>query len=413
MSRLVPPTGIAARGELEVAAGSAGPARCGCRRLRRCGVLAVSLAAALACGGPVADASTRLDAPDRSPQPPAETSSPTIVRLDPRLDALVAPGTAVERIASGLVWVEGPLWDESLGALLFSDIPQNAVMSVIPGQAPTVHLRPSGYTGTEPFTGREPGSNGLLFDGDGGLLLCQHGDRRIARLAPDGSFQTVVDRYLGRRLNSPNDAVLRSNGDLYFTDPPFGLPGTFDDPSKELAWSGVYRLCSGCSEPELLVDDLSSPNGIAFSPDERVLYVSNADAKHPVWLAYPVDGDGRIRPGRILLDAGGSVTPSSGLPDGLEVDRDGNLFAAGPNGVWVITAEGDHLGTFELGGPTGNCAWGEDGRSLFVTAGSFVYRVRVLVGSSFRSHRVETSALDGVEARPRSKPESAASIQDA
>ncbi|HXW10707.1 MAG TPA: SMP-30/gluconolactonase/LRE family protein, partial [Steroidobacteraceae bacterium] len=197
-----------------------------------------------------------------------------IVRLDARLDALLPVDATLETVASGHRWLEGPLWDARRNALLYSDIPANAVYRWQAGSRPAVFLARSGYTGAAPFTGREPGSNGLAFDREGRLVLCQHGDRRIVRLERDGTRTVLVDAYEGRRLNSPNDAIYASNGDLYFTDPPFGLPRAFDDPARELDVSGVYRLRAD-GTLELLIGDLGAPNGIALSPDERTLYVTD------------------------------------------------------------------------------------------------------------------------------------------
>jgi gluconolactonase len=299
-----------------------------------------------------------------------------IVRLDPRLDRLVPPGAALEKIADGFTWVEGPAWDRQGGALLFSDIPQNAVYRWAPGAGVSLFLAPSGYTGAAPFAGREPGSNGLAFDPQGRLVLAEHGDRRIARLEPDGRKTTLADRYRGRRLNSPNDLVHTAAGDLYFTDPPFGLPRAFDDPAQELPFSGVFRL-SARGALTLLTDELSAPNGLAFSPDERVLYVSNADQARAVWMAYDVRPDGSLGPGRVLFDATARARTLKGAPDGLKADREGHLFAAGPGGIYVLAPDGAHLGSLETGGIVSNVAWGEDGTVLYVTADTAIYRIRL------------------------------------
>jgi gluconolactonase len=265
----------------------------------------------------------------------------SVIRRDPRFDALIPQGAVVETVASGFEWVEGPAWDRVRGALLFSNIPENAVYQVRPPERASLFLKPSGYTGTAPFTGREPGSNGLAFDPQGRLVLCEHGDRRIARLEPDGRKTTLADRYQGKRLNSPNDLVLKSDGSIYFTDPPFGLPGAFDDPDKELSFQGVYRL-SPDGTLTLLTKELEAPNGIGFSPDEKTLYVSNADRKNAVWMAFDVLENGTLGPGRVFFDATEWVRTKKGVPDGLDVDRHGNLFAAGPGGIHVIAPDGTH-----------------------------------------------------------------------
>jgi gluconolactonase len=202
------------------------------------------------------------------------------VSKDRRFETLVPTTAKLERLADGFRWSEGPVWNRKTGALLFSDVPNNVVHRWRDGEGLSEFLRPSGYTGSEAFTGREPGSNGLTFDAQGRLVLCQHGDRRVARMDGRGRFTTLADRYEGKRLNSPNDLVYKSNGDLYFTDPPYGLPETFKDPRRELGFNGVYRLSNG--RLTLLVRDLKAPNGIAFSPDEKTLYVAQSDPEQPV-----------------------------------------------------------------------------------------------------------------------------------
>ena len=298
-----------------------------------------------------------------------------IERLDPRFDSLVPPGTVLEKVADGIVWAEGPLWDRRDGSLLFSDVPRNGVFRWKEGIGVSQVLRDSGYEGKEPFTGAEPGSNGLVFDRGGRLVMCQHGNRRIVRRERDGSFTVLAARYQGKRLNSPNDLVYRSNGDLYFTDPPFGLPGTFTDPAKEVAFQGVYRL-----KPDgtltAVVTDLDAPNGLGFSPDERTLYVSNAVTKRPIWMAYEVRPDGTLGPGRQFAEARAWVKEGEGVPDGLKIDRAGNVFAAGPGGVHVFAPDGTRLGRIETGVKTGNLAWGEDGSVLLIAANHWILRLR-------------------------------------
>jgi gluconolactonase len=214
-------------------------------------------------------------------------------------------------------------------------------------------------------------------------VLAEHGDRRIARLEPDGRKTTLVDRYQGRRLNSPNDLVFTSNGNLYFTDPPFGLPKAFDDPAKELPFSGVFRL-SAAGQVTLLTSELRAPNGLAFSPDERVLYVSNADRARAVWMAYVVREDGSLGPGGVFFDATARAQTLKGAPDGMKADRDGHLFAAGPGGIYVLAPDGTHLGSLETGGVVSNVAWGEDGSVLYVTGDTAIYRIRLFTrGAGF------------------------------
>jgi gluconolactonase len=299
-----------------------------------------------------------------------------IVRLDPRFDNLVPLDVKIEKIAGGHKWVEGPVWNRKEGYLLFSDVPNNSVYKWQSDKGESLFLKPSGYTGKTPFEGLEPGSNGLTYDPEGRLVLAEHGDRRIARLESNRRKTTLVDRYQGKKMNSPNDVVFRSNGDLYFTDPPFGLPKSFDDPRKELPFQGVYRY-SKDGKLTLLAHDIKAPNGIAFSPDEKRLYVSNADASNAVWMVYDVTPDGGIANGRVLFDATASTKTKKGVPDGMKVDREGNLFAAGPGGIYVIAADGTHLGSIETGVPTGNVAWGETGSSLFITSSTNVYRLKL------------------------------------
>jgi gluconolactonase len=299
-----------------------------------------------------------------------------VVRFDSRLDRLVPKDAALEKLADGFNWVEGPVWDRRGGHLLFSDIPANAVYKWKENDGVSLFLKPSGYTGTALFEGREPGSNGLAIDRSGHLLLAEHGDRRIARLEADGRKTTLVDRFEGKRLNSPNDLILKSNGDIYFTDPPFGLPGTFNDPRRELPFCGVYRL-SGDGRLTLLTKEIKAPNGIAFSPDEKTLYVTDVSAERPAWLAYDVKDDGTITNGRLFFDAKPFTKTRRGAPDGLKVDRDGNLFATGPGGIYIFAPDATHLGFIETGVPTANCAWGDDGSVLYITADKAIYRIRL------------------------------------
>lgn len=304
----------------------------------------------------------------------ADPTGGTVVRLDSRFDDLVPKNAVLERIADGFTWVEGPAWNRQGRYLLFSDVPNNAIMKWQDGAGVSLFLKPSGYTGTVPFEGREPGSNGLTFDSTGRLVLCEHGDRRIARLEPDGRRTILVDRYQGKRLNSPNDLVFKSNGDLYFTDPPFGLPKAFDDPHKELDFQGVYRL-SPNGALTLLTKEIKAPNGIAFSPDEKTLYITDVDPNRPAWLAYKVKEDGTIANGRVFFDATPWKKPDYGGPDGLKVDRDGNLFAARPGGINIFAPDGTHLGSIETGVATSNVAWGDDGSALYITGGTTIYRI--------------------------------------
>jgi gluconolactonase len=310
-------------------------------------------------------------------QPAAQPVAPHIERLDPALDALVAPDARIEELANGFQWAEGPVWRRRGAYLLFSDVPHNTIHRWKEGEGVSVFLRPAGFTGPNP-PGRELGSNGLTLDANGALVMADHGNRQVARVDESKFTKTVLaDRYQGKRLNSPNDLVFRSNGDLYFTDPPYGLTGLNDDPAKELRHNGVYRRATD-GTLTLLTGDLTFPNGIAFSPDERTLYVANSDPARAVWMAYDVAADGSISRGRVFFDATPLVRAGRvGLPDGLRVDRVGNLFASGPGGVLVISPQGKHLGTIVTGQPTANCAFGDDGSTLYMTANDRLMRVRL------------------------------------
>jgi gluconolactonase len=301
----------------------------------------------------------------------------TIERVDPKFDDLIPKNAAIEILAGGFDWAEGPVWVKGAdgGHLIFSDIPKNMTWKWSAKDGLTEHLKPSGYTGTDKFTGKEPGSNGLALDKDGKLILCQHGDRRVSRLV-DGKFVTLVDKFEGKRLNSPNDLAIKSNGDLYFTDPPYGLPGIEKDPKKELDFQGVYRL-SPKGELTLLTKEMTRPNGIAFSPDEKTLYVANSDPDKAVWMAFPVKADGTLDKGKVFADFTQAVKDKKpGLPDGLKVDAAGNMFATGPGGVIVFDKAGKHLGTLATGVPTANCGWGDDGSTLYITADKQLVRVK-------------------------------------
>jgi gluconolactonase len=297
-----------------------------------------------------------------------------IIREDPKLDQLLAADAKLDVIAAGFDWSEGPVWWAKEKALLFSDIPRNSVMIWREGKGVDLYLKPSGYTGAVDY-GREPGCNGLVMDPQGQLVSCEHGDRRISVLTREGGKRTLVDNYMGKRLNSPNDAVYKSNGDLYFTDPPYGLPKQWDDPRRELDFCGVYRL-SKKGELTLLTKEMSRPNGIAFSPDEKTLYVANSDPKRAIWMAYPVNADGTLRAGKVFADVTSMAGQHKGLPDGLKVDIAGNLWATGPGGVHIYAPDGKRLGRIETGEATANCAWGDDGSTLYVTADMYLCRIR-------------------------------------
>jgi gluconolactonase len=298
----------------------------------------------------------------------------TIERKDPEFDRLIPRDAILEKLADGFDWAEGPVWMREGGYLLFSDIPKNTIFKWQEGAGISVFMKPSGYTGSKP-RGGEPGSNGLLADAEGRLVMMEHGDRRVSRLEKDGKKTTLADRYMGKRLNSPNDGVFKSNGDLYFTDPPYGLVKNWEDPARELDFCGVYRLAKD-GTLTLLTKDMSRPNGIAFSPDEKTLYVANSDPKQAVWMAFDVKPDGTLGEGRVFFDSTAWVGKQKGLPDGMKVDQAGNLFATGPGGVHVFTPAGKLLGTLATGVATANCGWGDDGTVLYVTADKNLCRIK-------------------------------------
>jgi len=308
-------------------------------------------------------------------QPPTRTLG-TIERFDKQLDSLLAPDAKLQILADGFTWTEGPVWmgDASNGHLLFSDIPRNSIFKWTAKDGIQLFMNPSGYTGVT-YYGLEPGSNGLLKDLDGNLVLCEHGDRRVSVLTRGGGKRTLADNYQGKRLNSPNDAALKSNGDLYFTDPPYGLPMRENDPRRELDHFGVYRIAKKDGSISLLTTELQRPNGIGFSPDQKTLYVAQSDPKKAIWMSFSVQADGTLSKGTLFYDATSEVGKKPGLPDGLSVDLQGNVWASGPGGIWIFSKEGKLLGLINTGERTSNCAFGEDGSTLFVTADSYICRI--------------------------------------
>ena len=286
---------------------------------------------------------------------------------------LVPTDARLERVACGFEFTEGPVWTHD-GALVFSSPNTNTIYRWSPDGVISVFRPKSGYTGVDIGRYHQPGSNGLTFDPEGRLTVCQHGNRRVIRVNPHGDTTVLADTFEGRRLNSPNDLVYRSDGTLYFTDPPFGLPQVFDDPAKELPFSGVFRVRDGVVS--LVTDELEGPNGIAFSPDERTLYVGNWDPERKVVMAYDVDEAGDVSNGRVLHD----MTDAAGEDaiDGIKVDVEGNLYVCGPGGIWLLSPAGEHLSTLRLPEAPHNLAWGdEDARTLYVTAETSVYRMRM------------------------------------
>ena len=316
--------------------------------------------------------------------------SQAIQTLDPRVDSLVAPDAKLERVATGFnKWTEGPVWTH-IGTLLFAEIPANNIVQWIPGKGASVFMHPSGYEGSEPFKGPEPGSNGMTLDPDGRVTVAGHARRTVWRMEsvdPKTQITVLADSYQGKKLNSPNDLVYKSDGSLYFTDPPYGLPTQGDDdPWKELRVNGVYRLVGARQHkpgapPErdtlqLVIKNLARPNGLAFSPDEKFLYVAESGTKQ--WLRYRVQTDGSLTDGMLFLDA--STDPADGGPDGLRVDKEGNIYGSGPGGVWIISAEGKHIGTIKVPERVSNVAWGDaDGKTLYITASTSIFRIRLRI----------------------------------
>jgi gluconolactonase len=307
----------------------------------------------------------------------AETFPAKISQRAPELDEVIAPDATVEKVAGGFVFTEGPVWDRDGGYLLFSAPNENVIYRWMPSGVVYVHRPKSGYTGVDIGEYTQPGSNGLTLDREGRLTIAEMGNRRITRLEKNGAIATLADRYQGKRFNSPNDLVYRSDGSLYFTDPNFGLPRLADDPRKELPFAGVFRVRDG--DVQLLATDLEGPNGIAFSPDERFLYVGNWDPKRKVVMRYPVAPDGTLQAGEVFYDM--TDAPGEAAIDGLKVDQRGDLFVTGPGGVWVLSPAAKLLGILAATPEEQhNLAWGDDdGRTLYMTALSGVYRIHTKI----------------------------------
>jgi gluconolactonase len=319
------------------------------------------------------------------------TVAMNVERLDPALDQIVPSQPRLEKVATGpgFTWTEGPVWIPA-GYLLFAEIPSNSIRKLTPGVGVSVFMQPSGWKESTPYTGHEPGSNGMTLDSHGRLTVAGHAQRDVWRLEqvnPKAQVTMLADTYEGKRLNSPNDLVYKSDGTLYFTDPPYGLPKLDSDPTKQLPFSGVYRLPGALNHKpgtppdraqlQLLVKDLPRPNGICFSPDEKYLYVNNSEPKK-LWMRYTVKADGTLTDGKVFAD--GTSDKRDGSPDGMKVDQSGNLYSAGPGGVWIISPEGKHLGTLEIPERVGNVAWGGAGsKTLYVAASSSIYRITLKI----------------------------------
>ncbi|HEV8396351.1 MAG TPA: SMP-30/gluconolactonase/LRE family protein [Vicinamibacterales bacterium] len=294
-------------------------------------------------------------------------------RLDPALDAIVPTGLTMDKLADGFIFTEGPVWVPD-GYLLFSDPNANTIYRWTPDGQISVFRTKSGYSGADVAEYGQPGSNGITLDAEGRVTIDQHGNRRVIRIEKTGAVTVLADHYDGKRLNSPNDLVYRSDGALFFTDPPFGLPKAFADRRKELPFSGVFSLKDGALR--LVSKDLEGPNGIAFSPDERYLYVANWDPKKKVVMRYPVNADATLGKGEPFFDM--TSAPGEDALDGVKVDVRGNLYVSGPGGLWILSPEGRHLGTIVGPEHPHNLAWGgDDGRTLFLTAQTGLYRLRL------------------------------------
>ena len=295
-----------------------------------------------------------------------------IERLDDAFDTLVARDAKIEKIAEGFQFVEGPVWISEGGYLLFSDIPGNRIIKWSESGGATTYLEP--ILAPDANTGSQGGSNGLTRDADGNLVIAEYGNRRIARLNEDMSRTTIADNYGGNRFSSPNDVVVHSDGSMYFTDPPYGLPEGDVDPQKQMAWNGIYRL-TRTGQVQLLTHQ-TMPNGLALSPDEKTLYVNNSGENERSVTAYRVLDDGTLDDGNLFLDV--TDNSASGAPDGIKVDVAGNIWTTGPGGIWVLSPAGEHLGTISPDERPSNLAFGNDGKTLYMTARTGLYRIRIL-----------------------------------
>jgi gluconolactonase len=294
-----------------------------------------------------------------------------VVRLDPAIDAIVPANPKIFKLAEGFQFTEGPIWVNP-GHLLFSDPNANTIYKYEPEGKLSVFKKNSGYAGKDIAEYGQPGSNGLTLDMQGRLTINEHGNRRVIRTEKDGRVTVLADKYNGKRLNSPNDLIYRSDGTLFITDPPFGLPRFYDDPRKELPNSGVYSLRDG--QLKLLSSDLKGPNGIAFSPDEKYLYVGNWDPEKKVVMRYEIDAQGNASNGKVFYDM--TKAPGEDAIDGIKIDQKGNLYVCGPGGIWVISSDGKHLGTIKAPKNPHNLAWGgADSKTLYITAQNTLYRM--------------------------------------
>ena len=327
------------------------------------------------CNSPKTEQAT----PGAASETPQLKTIGSLEKLDPAFDDIVPPSAKIEVIGEGYTWSEGPLWLETTQTLIWSDVPENRIFSWKEGGEAQLYLHPSGNLSGD--REGEEGSNGLLLSPEGELVLCQHGDRRMAKMSaplgtPKPEFVALADRYDDKRFNSPNDAAYDQDGHLYFTDPPYGLPKQMDDPEKEIPFQGVYRLAPDGSVT-LMTDELTRPNGIAFSPDFSKCYVANSDPGWAIWMVYDVTPEKKFSNGKVFFDATNKVANSKGLPDGLKVRSDGIIYATGPGGVYVFTPEGKHLGTINPGEATANCCFNADESVLFMTSDMYMTRIKL------------------------------------
>lgn len=311
------------------------------------------------------------------PQYPAIGS---IERYDSSINLILSPNARAEIIAGGFDWSEGPLWIENSKMLLFSDVPRNTIYKWTEQNGISVYLSPSGYTDTVK-RGGEPGSNGLLLDKNNNLVLCQHGDRRMSRMNapvenPAAKFVTIAGKWQGKKFNSPNDAVYKSNGELFFTDPPYGLENNMSDPKKEIPFQGIYRVMTS-GELQLITDTITRPNGIAFFPGEKKFIIANSDGEKPNWYAFDIDSNNEIHGTGIFYTASWSDKSMKGGPDGLKIDKNGNVFATGPGGIWIFNNKGKLLGKLRLEEAASNCALSADEKILYITNDMNVLRLKM------------------------------------
>lgn len=309
-----------------------------------------------------------------------EKMSGSIERIDPAINSIIDEKAEIEVIAEGFEWSEGPLWIEQEKMLLFSDVPTNTIYKWTEEKGKEKYLSPSGYTGTEK-RGGETGSNGLILNSTGKLVLCQHGNRQMAWMDadlkdPKPVFISIANQYNGKKFNSPNDAVYNKKGELFFTDPPYGLEKNMDDSSKEIPFQGVYKVTTS-GTVVLLTDSITRPNGIALSPDEKQLFVANSDGEKPYWYVYDLTESDSVVNGRIFYDPSAASKKEKGSPDGMKIDSKGNIYATGPGGIWIFDKNAKLLGKIKYPEFTSNCALSTDEKTLFVTADNYVLRIKM------------------------------------